>query len=1043
MRKKIALFSAGLALTVGGFGTYWYATGTNPFVWRPTDHSQVENQVEINIRPEVTTFRWEDRAKDSTLRYVIEADRLEGDPTFAGVYHMTRPRATYFNRDGQRLVLTADSGRIQVDRINDPQKAIVKGGRLSGNVKLTMGPEESFVDAKSPAVAEQIVATLAKDIEFDYIRRELSSLGAIQVRSNRVAFDGHNLTVGFNTEPQRIEHLRIDRGEKIILKNVGAGGLGGGSRGGQQTASACSGGGAAAPVANNTTAAAGGAAASNPAEMRTVYRLAFGQDVKAAWGERTLTAQQMAVIFQTSNGEVADRAVARTEAPAPPAVPTNPAPVATGSQPATTAPLPEATGEDLVITWVGPMEMRPADPNSFVLASNKDMMFEAVGTREKPVVVNDGPRVARAGRVVYQSSAQEVRMAGLAAGMPIELADAGLGKVTCAALAYNQASGALRLSGPGRMEVTDAALAANEAAGRSPLVVRWKDTFDVQLASAEDPKRPGKTMQVVKHASLKGNVDLRDDTFHLAGETLDAKIAQTGDAKSPQALEHLLATGGVEVESFRGAGGTVQPEQLSGDRFEVRTAKAEGSRVPRPAVVLMDGNAQAVTYQADKNDPNALLKQQISTPKLAATLLAKATDKKDDVSGFAVKEFTGTDGVRVELEGFGKEAIVATAETLTADAQAGTAKLAAKKGGLAQVQQGENAIAGGTILLDQKAQAMEIPGAGTFTFYQAAQKQGEKPLKMAVSWDNAMKYSGKEQEALFTGPVVAKLVDRPEQSSEMSAEKLRVKFAAARGGGGNAGAANAGGQRPAEISAEGKVKVTGATYSPKGELETRMLLQNVDKLVYDDARKVMTIPGGGALFVEDRRPDVAESAGGARGLTAFRWKDGFTYDSESGLIRLKKDVLMVHEPTKPIRLDLAAGAGGKNNDAALPAGTRVTLLCQDLAAYLATDKSGAGTAAATTSSPMALGTNGQVRVSKVVADTATELTIAKDKLVADRLAFDVDNNTATAEGRDGNVAILEREESGTARARKIQFNLKTGEFTTEGPEIRAVVPEGK
>ena len=199
-----------------------------------------------------------------------------------------------------------------VDRMAGWQgQMAIKGGRLSHNVVLTVGPQDSFSAGVAGLQPRQIQAHFSDDVVFDYGDRTLESKGKISVRGDvngqAVAFDGENLTLQFNGDQKRIEYLRIEPGAdggKITVKDVqldndrglaAAKPAGSGAEGAANNSAAGSGPTAPAPTRGTPIAAAGttgGAptttSATKPGKPEpppTVYRLAFGRDVKATLGE--------------------------------------------------------------------------------------------------------------------------------------------------------------------------------------------------------------------------------------------------------------------------------------------------------------------------------------------------------------------------------------------------------------------------------------------------------------------------------------------------------------------------------------------------------------------------------------------------------------------------------------------------------------------------------------------------------------------------------------------------------------------------------------
>src|SRR5206468_2357469 len=154
---------------------------------------------------------------------------------------------------------------------------------------------------------------------------------------------------------------------------------------------------------------------------------------------------------------------------------------------------------------------------------------------------------------------------------------------------------------------------------------------------------------------------------------LDVLIASTGDLKTPHVLEHFLATGNVIIKSARGNNGiddAAKPDGIAAKRLELLTSLPAGSKIPAPAQLLADGDVVAWTYTDQKNggESKRLARQTIYTPKLDVTLEPKdhlpATATANTPTNLAmgggtnVRTMTATDGVKVELEGFGNQTVI-------------------------------------------------------------------------------------------------------------------------------------------------------------------------------------------------------------------------------------------------------------------------------------------------------------------------------------------------------------------------------------------------
>lgn len=1101
MRKKIILFGAGLVLAVGAFTTYSYVTGASLFSRKPASVAETQQVYLDPAEADVDHPTYEIRDKDMRLQYLLTARMAR--PLGKGRYQLFDPRATYYTKDGNLLVVTADGGMIEIDQLGGrlgqlngrldqiegrQSRLTLKGGKLSQNVVLTIGPQDSFASGVSELQPRQIQARFANDVDFNYGDRTLESHGPIRVRGDRVAFDGENMTLLFNNDQKRIEYLRIEpsaAGGKITIRDIDMEGendnlgFSGSKKTSSRTAVASSAGGskpAAAsshmpPPSQSVASGEAKAAANNkPVAAPTAYRLAFGRDVKAVIGDRTLTSDQMFVIFQAAAADFDSQKRTETEPPVrpAPAAPTAASPRA--AAPAAGAPAapaaPTAKSEDLVITWSGPMELVPISAADAQLTGPKDRIFEAVSHQGRPVLmtIGDAQRLA-AGKIHFQAATQHVVMEP--GELPqVELSDPKLGKLVCRGIDFDRLGNTVQIIGPGRLEAApDALQQADEKSATSPaqpIIATWTRTLKVALAKVPDLKQSGKSTLIVRHALIEGDVDVRDPAkWWIHADTLDATVADApkGATGRQQRLEHLLATGNVQAQSFRNGapGGHEQPDAIQGQRLELLTARPAPQALPEPDRLLVDGDVQAVSYQIDKKDPAHLLKSRIDTPKLMVRLEprnAGSVPAKDDALGnLNVKELQAVNGVRVEMELHNSQPVVATADQLFADAKANTATLLGLKGAgnaaqPARLQRGEDGIAGMEIRLDRATQSIAIPGPGQFAFLQQGKKQEGKPAEIypvVVTWANSMAYNGQQRRGEFDGNVHARLVGKSDQTSELETDNLSVLLAASGSVGGDL--ADAGAKGLAELRALGNVRVTGNTLDEKGTPLTGMLLRDVRVLTYSDTSKLLTIAGPGNMLLEDSRPTAKSdnkaqptlAGSGSRGKTAFHWEEGLTYDGKTGEILLKKNIRMVHQPLEPIRV-AAPGSKPEKNPSAKGGSviSQITLDCQSVLATLDNAKEN-------TSNPVTFGGGENVKLSKVTAvgseKALATLWMDQTTLIAPELEFNAIKNQAIARGKDDDVARASSPEWGIMSAEEILWdmtkdpNKKDEAFTLRRPRI--------
>jgi lipopolysaccharide export system protein LptA len=1061
MQKKLFLAGSGLVVAVGAFLAYQYFTGAD---W--SFHAPVG--VGPATAPEVgegfTTPKYETRTPEGVLQSLFTADR--STQIDAGAYRVERPRIMYFFKNNQTLMLTSDTGVIRINQlgsfVNAKNNWKIEGATLSGHVLLTLGPKDSFDPDSTTIQTGQIQAKLEQDMDFDYGARTLTSDGAIEVRGEKIWFNGRNLTVSLNLDQQRIEYLRIEQGNKLILRNARSAGPK--PAGATTTApttiippappppppppvTAL----AAQPQSSETPTTS--PAATHPARVPTIYRLVFGRDVLAAVGDFSLAAQQMTLFSQTSPNSMDDspRPAATAPASAEPGAfvpPTNPLPASTQRAPVDLATPDHITPQDLVVTWTGPMEMRP--DATVPLSSPKAALIQATGTAAEPVILRNGAtQKATAATFSYDTG---IQTALLQAGdqQPVELTDATKGKLTCSSLTFNQVEGTMLLMGPGQL-LADAKTGSHQSA-------RWQRELQLFLTGKGNLADPtaGHKDQTIRRAIFMGDAQVADANSRVSADQLDVQLIP--GPKKDSVIDHVDAAGHVQVVSNRQQGGHDQSDTLNTDHL-VLTTVADATAGRRPDTMLATGNVDATIHSSGAADKAST--QRIITPQLTVTLAPKTQATANAPAGalgdVAVSKVAADGGVSITMISGTNAPVTATSNTLRADAITGVATLEgsppasfiaatapasqpvtppADAQNLAVLTQGSNLLRSAIIHLTQKDESVTIPGGGALSFIPPA-KKGDTPSPVKITWADSMSYDGKQKTATFKGPVHATMLGKSDQHSTLDCDNLQVTVAdntpphsttpavkpAATSPGALPGEDR---MKLSEIIARGNVIAQGDTLDANGAVINRLYLTG-DTLVYDDPSHLMTVPGPGRMLVEDLRPDVTPTtpaptadaanplgAGSARGSTAFQWSQSLSFDSAQNVIALHKDVVMVHKPNKPI----AAGKTGSANAAIGKGDGLMILKTQDLLTTLTQAKG-------TTNNPMQLGTGGTTKLSHVTADGGSILSLNDSQLSAKTLQYDADKGLAAASGDADNPAVATRPD-GVTDADRIEWNVTQG-----------------
>jgi lipopolysaccharide export system protein LptA len=1140
MRKRLGLFIIGFVLALGAFFIYQFVTGASLLPQKPLkpDRDVVKTSAD---RSQTYEFR---KKSTGELKYIITAK--SADPVkdkdgnvIPGQYKITEPSATFYMKDGRTMSLRADLCNLVLDQLPKTAKTEltdtsegqnmdlppfqVRVGTLSGNVLLTISAKPYVVGDPKPMDGELTVA-FDGDVQIFQNQNLITSAAPVHIRSDVLEYDGEALNLSFNRDAQRIEFLRIDKGDTVIVRNVGKQAFSMDSEEGDKRISKAPAKAvapvvspvaatlpAAGPIATVKPAAAtmasAAAAGTQPKKKQpyelTSYKMSFGNDVEASVGGRSLSSAQLFVLFQPGSQDLekASKApAARDAGPAAHKAPGGAVPAATAramarntSQPApltaaerharACAPYAPAGPEDLVIHWRGPMEMRPSGPDDLQLVGGNDRALEAVGTREHPVVLKDELRTVTAGRLWYHGAEDRIEIEP--GDLPnVHMADTSQGTLACQGVSVLRGAGVTKadfgvvLKGPGTIEVPQSMMRSSaKASGRDPTFISWTDKADVEFAAVDDPKHAGKKTQIVKRAILRGDVAIKDSSYQMLADKLDVAVANVRvDNKTTPTLEHLLANGKVHVKFARGSGlgldDASKPEGMNADNLEVFTEMRGGSKAPAPSRILATGNVVAWTFSREEREaaksagiasppgtvaiaavdkqPKKLLQETIFTPRLDIQLEAREKDKPSGIadsaspaglllgSGNALKSMNASEGVKVEIEGFENSGkfITATAQTLTAD-KTGRAILEGdaginQPGGIAkkvQIMQGENQIAGDKVILDQKSHTMEIPGEGMFSFLQES-KKGDAETTIQIAWTQKMTFDERSNTAVFLGHVETKQIGKPDQISEMTCkERLEVVLYPSRGGTGAKSGNDSAAGKLKSLLAVGDVQAKGATFEPATHATITSMELRTDKVQYSAESDVLNIPNGGSLLIEDYRAAKAVAARkrndtpDGRGITAFAWKQNLSYvgqhgSGEPGTIRMNGDVRMRHVPTNGYEMVAASNKPTERKE--------VRLQGDSLVAHLAQSKEAGGSKSV--SSPVGLGTGGDVKFADAKAIGQAMLTFGEDSISSDTLEFDSAHNIAVATGKPGAEAQVVRPGQGIMAARQILWDIAKNSF---------------
>ncbi len=1016
MRKKIIIYFLSLAIAVGIF----FAVRGILFPSGPTRMHDI-HPLGVASGSGMVNLVAETRDSHGNLEYVLRC--RQAVPVGNGRYKLTLPQMQFYTTNGQIVLITSQTGDVAVDQIGGAlsSKIYPRKGSLVGHPTITIGPRASFKPGVTARQPGQIQMRLSRAIKFNYQEGLLTSGGSVDIRGDRLRFNGRKLTAEINVRKKTLEYLRISQGKRLIIRNA----LGGGAR-----APATSPSGGLTAKGSNKSEHSPHTGSQIPASP--VYKLTFGKSVLVSLGVRTLAAHRLMLLFTPGRGS-----------PSPTTGNAN----GTGHAAASGAnhgnsgqtPAPEkkkANPNDLIVDWIGPLTVRPdINVSQIKNVSAHNSILVAYGRAGKPVHLHDGPqRTGTASRVMYQTGPQLLTM--LSGGLhPLTFTDASIGSLTCRRLLFNNLTHQLLLTGPGRFAVQPDArtsgAAATATAGLGGRSGHWKGRWLNQLKVLISPGNKAGEKMAVRRIEVQGDVVIHNRALRIEGQKITAKLRRPAPrpghapAGGPQ-LSYFSAIGKVLVQS-RSVFGT-SPDQITCGQLQLFTHPdaSTGRRVP--ALFQADERIHLLFHAQNKAGGKGSVVYKLAAKHLTANLepapagLRNGTGRSQTSGRYQITLFHAWHAVRLAISGMGRP-ISVTAASLRGNRQLGVASLSAGKaaGGTAiavsswpKIQQGRDSLSAPHILLRRGNQSLTVPGPGIMNLAGKPAKSGGAADHVQVRWAGKMDYDGQKYTAAFSTRVRVTLRGEPLRHSSLSCPQLRVRFYKR---------PRRAGLHMAWLEARGANKepviARESSYSAAGLLRTRLYL-NAGMLTYNAVEKVLRIPSAGRMVLEDyRKAGGGKHTPSQRGQSAFAWRQALSYHAKTGILSMRRHVRLVFRPMTPLKNPLsvkstAAPASTSNGNAGL-----VLLDCHELMATLSqTHTTGARGSE--------LGLGGPVRLSLVRAQRSA-LELMGIRLVADVLSMNIRTQIAQAYGLNGHDAVVTGQQGkASAAARKIVWNLSRG-----------------
>lgn len=578
---------------------------------------------------------------------------------------------------------------------------------------------------------------------------------------------------------------------------------------------------------------------------------------------------------------------------------------ARGAPPGSTPPSPPAAPppppERIVLEWAGRLLVEACTPDDARCVAGLHSQVTARGT---PVLVTGTEGEATCAELRYQPEGSTVWLESSGA-TTVLVRSAEQGSISGAKL-FSQQTGddlLVRVDGPGRLERPrgDGAADAGDSSPSVASEVRFSDRLEVlgrfetrtqlDLSGSITTQR----RRVLQRAGFEGNVTMSEGDTRMQADTVALLFAAPrGNRGGEPSVERVEARGHVVMSEG--------DDRVSCGELDLTlAAEREGRTLPQTAeargdveVVQQNRTIRAaekliIDFEAVERPPppfNAAKAYQAAVRQGVDPKTIDWTAKRREYESRRRTEA----GVK-RLQAWGRVVIVDPTQPLDVSAdrldcaltdgrEIKNALVVGSEEHPATVQLNSFTVTGREIKLDVPDEWAEVPGAGRLTFHSRKDLDGrrlDQPIPIVITWQEWMKYQGRENRSVFTGGVHATssttttfdcaqlLVEFDDAAAPVAApaagedwwifQDLANRVTRPGGDSGRGGVGQRFGKEPAYILATGKAVVeTAELHAGTAALETRARISG-PKLSLNLRKEVskMLIEGPGSLLLEDFR----------------------------------------------------------------------------------------------------------------------------------------------------------------------------------------------
>ena len=883
-------------------------TNTNKNLF-PPDQSEIPNITDTQTGGEMLVTMV-DKQDPTRIAATLKADRFE--PIGEGKRRLDNPLSWIYLKDGRRVKITADFATMLMPDPNEPPES----GTLEGHIRI-----ETFPASIDPSQAQQeptmpptMIAQFDEPVEFERRYLRLRSPGHFAITSTQFDFSGTDLTVILNELRDRVELVDVAQGDQIVIHPKGDP-IAPPTKPASQQASSTS----TSPVPTNPQRTIDSSPATELAQSNStpattnpqtspstipatdpiqtalnLYHIVLHQDVLAAVeGQGSAKADRLELFAALDGSTLPEDSIkpiafiqtkAQSPTPKPSSSPSRSPSVDSSSSETTprlnsSASSTQPQTNDIVITWSGPLSVRPIDdsiPDELIdnnlalkLLAEDETAGKAQDRGIEFLMPNRNIR-AQAHSATYLATKGQLNLTSKPTPNAIIKIDANdSGSLIASTLNADLSTGVVSMPGRGQMSTTP-----NDPSEQA--TIQWKINAEFEL-----DQRDNAISDRLKHAHFDGTVIAKQSGNSIGARTLDAKFDPS--KPSAQSLMKLSMVDGVLSSESK--------SMLSGKAVSIDFIADQYKDSIQP--IRFESNGQVFARNTE-----SMLKAEHVVATLYRDMAGKTQVRTADATG--------------DIQYRGVDRTTASGNTLTADGFNETMTLL---GSPAKVAQGGSSIVGEQIDLNARHRGIEVVGKGTFDHDIALEENESDDAThtlagghIRASWDGSMRFDDAIGSIICQDHV--KVISTPDAYTRdtLTAHRAEIKLSPSPTNDRIDKAVSK--NKPRELLSARIFGYAPAGQDPKpAKVESRTYAKSdpekVISLIYLEGSQVLAnnqtqtldVPDAGTLLILDRteldqdtQNDQTPKKGS--GLTRFTWQGKMHLDRANGTASMSDEVLV-------------------------------------------------------------------------------------------------------------------------------------------------------